>query len=213
MFNWDNIFKNSNTFKSNKPFPYGFIEDVFDRKFYDALCETFPKDDEKWYVPQDMTRSAKKRYFGSDVWGKAVDTDESLLSKEWNELHHYLFSKEFVDNMSRYSGIQLKGLRHFIFIVNGKGDFNMPHTHWGESQKNDGNGYDMTCLIYFAKGWNRGDPGGTYVSGSDDESSIIFEPPNLDNTMVSFKETPVSWHGSRYITKDVKRPSIQFTLY
>lgn len=211
MFNWNNILANSQTFKNNKPFPYGFIEEVLERDFYEKLRKTFPKEDDRWYIPQDMTRSAKKRYFGKDDWGVAVDSDDPSLSKEWNDFHHYLFSKDFIEKMSAYSGIKLTKLRHFIFIINGKGDFNMPHHHFGESQNNMG-GYKMTCLMYLAKDWNKGDPGGTYICANEDESSIIFEPHNLDNTMVLFKETPISWHGSRYITKDVKRPSIQFTL-
>ena len=43
-------------------------------------------------------------------------------------------------------------------------------------------------------------------------SKFIFEPSDLDNSWMCFSETPNSWHGSRYMTHDVSRPSIQFTM-
>jgi hypothetical protein len=213
MINWENVFKNSDTFKNNKPFPFGFVEEVLPRDFYEKLCESFPKEDEKWHAVQDYSRSAKKRYFGLDKKNSlAIDDRDPSLSEEWNIFHHYLTTKEFADNISKYTGIKLTGLRQFSFINNHKGDFNMPHTHWDDSQEGP-QSYKITFLMFFAKKWPKGEPGGTYVCASEDESSIVFEPPNLDNTMIGFKETRRSWHGSRYITKDLIRHSIQFTLY
>ena len=40
-------------------------------------------------------------------------------------------------------------------------------------------------FVYFSKDWEKGDPGGTYLSDGLDESKIIFEPCNLDNTALS----------------------------
>ena len=37
----------------------------------------------------------------------------------------------------------------------------------------------------------------------------MFEPYNLDNTMVILQDGPSSAHGTRYITKDVTRKAIQ----
>ncbi len=213
IINWKNMFENSETFKNNKPFPFGFVENVLIRNFYEKLYETFPVEDEKWHEVQDYSRSAKKRYFGLDKKNAlAVDDQDPSLSKEWNIFHHYLTTKEFVNNISKYTGIDLIGIRQFAFINNHRGDFNMPHFHWENSQKGK-ESYKVTFLMFFAKDWPKGEPGGTYVSANEDESSIIFEPPNLDNTIIGFKETPISWHGSRYITKDLIRHSIQFTLY
>ena len=80
------------------------------------------------------------------------------------------------------------------------------------NEKKENYAYNLTVLIYLAKGWKHGEAGGTYLASDEDESSIIFEPNNLDNTCVIFAETPRSFHGSRYMTKDTKRQSIQFTL-
>jgi len=113
--------------------------------------------------------------------------------------------------MSAFSGIKLKGFKHFAFMANEKGSFNMPHTHHATEEK-ENYSYNITILMYFAKGWKKGDPGGTYLASEEDESSIIFEPYNLDNTCVMFAESSHSFHGSRYMTQDAIRRSIQFTL-
>jgi len=214
MINWENVFRNSDTFKNNKPFQFGFVENFFHEDFYNELYNTYPEVDKDWFVPTAFDRTAKKRWFGAadpNSEQKSDDLEDHSLSKAWNEFFHYIHSKEFLGNMSKYSGIELTGFTHFGFIVNEKGSFNMSHTHHPDKQKKD-YAYNLTILIYFAKGWKHGEPGGTYIASDEDESSIIFEPYNLDNTCVIFAETPRSFHGSRYMTQDVQRKSIQFTL-
>lgn len=67
-------------------------------------------------------------------------------------------------------------------------------------------------MVYFSKGWKQGEPGGTYVASKEDEASILFEPYNLDNTMVIFHDSPYSVHGARYMEKDTERKALQITL-
>ena len=113
--------------------------------------------------------------------------------------------------MSEYTGLEVTKLRSFNFVLNRKGDFNLPHAHH-VGMKSEDYEYKFTVLIYFAKDWPKGAPGGTYITEGEDESTIIFEPTDLDNSWICFSETPNSWHGSRYMTHDVPRPSIQFTM-
>ena len=67
-------------------------------------------------------------------------------------------------------------------------------------------------MVYFSKNWKNGDPGGTYMATEEDESSIIFEPCNLDNSVAIFQDGPNAAHGVRYITKDVERHALSITL-
>ena len=211
IINWKNVFENSEVFKNNKPIPYGFVKNPFNTEFYDDLYRTYPEIDEKWKSPTSFERSAKKRHFGKGSSGNIIDEDDPSLSPSWNKLFHYVNSKEFAENMSKYTGLKIEKLRSFSFIKNGKGDFNSPHTHHPDVSPAQYE-YKITILAYFAKGWKKGEPGGTYISENEDESSIIFEPSDLDNTWICIAETPQTWHGSRYIEKDVIRNSIQFTL-
>lgn len=67
-------------------------------------------------------------------------------------------------------------------------------------------------MVYFSKNWQKGDPGGTYITPDEDESNMIFEPYNLDNSMVIFHDGPYAGHGVRYIEKDVEIKAIQIYL-
>jgi len=211
ILNWDNIFENLETFQNNQPFPYGFVKNPINEKFYDKLCETYPSVDDKWYSADDYSRSSIKRHFGKSKANNIVDEDDSTLSESWNKLFHYLNSEDAAEKMSTYTGLNVKKLRNFNFILNRKGDFNLPHAHHIGIKPEDYE-YKFTVLIYFAKDWVKGSPGGTYVSEGEDESTIIFEPTDLDNSWVCFAETQNAWHGSRYMTHDIPRPSIQFTM-
>jgi len=215
IIDWDKVFQNSETFKNNNPCPFGFVEDVFESDFYKNLQETYPKIDSNWYKPTHAGRSATKRGFGNHHANLGdefpEDHEDNNLSKSWNDLFHYLHTDEFFKHMTEYTGFTLTRLRHFGFIYNQKGDFNMPHIHHENTESKD-YAYKVTILAYFSKGWKKGEPGGTYISSEEDESTIVFEPYNLDNSWICFAETPRSWHGSRYQTHDTPRPSIQFTL-
>jgi len=67
-------------------------------------------------------------------------------------------------------------------------------------------------MVYFSKGWGQGDPGGTHMAGEEDESKIIFEPYNLDNSMAIFHDGQKAAYGVRLITKNVIHQAFQMTL-
>ncbi|MGB6785769.1 MAG: 2OG-Fe(II) oxygenase [Nitrosotalea sp.] len=203
IINWENLYKNSETFKNNKPFRFAFVEEVFHRPFYEKLYETFPNPDNSWEQNQFRRVSKMKPLLdGSDEL-----KEELHLSKEWNDFKTYMCSKEFLENFSNFIGIKVAKTLHSAFVVNTKGGFQLPHIDY------DGNyPHKIQIMLYFSKNWQKGDPGGTYICKNEDETSIIFEPYNLDNSMVCFEETLGSWHGTRYITKDVTRRALGIAL-
>ena len=46
IINWDNVFKQSQSFKNNEPFMFGFVEEFIQQEFYEKLFETYPKLDD-----------------------------------------------------------------------------------------------------------------------------------------------------------------------
>ncbi len=205
IINWDNIFEKSEEFKNNEPFRFTYIEQVFEQDFYDKLYESFPKFNEDWFVNNDYRRTAKTKYFYEENEGEPKE--DASLSPEWNELKKYINTQEFIKNFAKFSGLDLKKTVRSGFFANSKGDFQLPHIDEEGEFTNQ-----LQIMFYFAKGWQKNDPGGTYICENDDESSIIFEPWNLDNTMVCFEETLHSWHGTRYITKDVVRQACSASI-
>lgn len=207
IINWKNVFEQSESFQNNKPFKFGFIEEFFNRDFYEKLYETFPKPDDKWFDAKSMQKSKIMRHWGEVDENEIVSPGEDpSLSKEWNLFKKYVESDEFFENMRKFSGIPVNKLKHFSFTIKRKGDFQVSHMH------NTGPNI-LILMIYFTKGWKKGEPGGTYIATDfDDESSIIFEADNFDNTVTIFHDGPNAIHGVRRITKDVERKAVQLYL-
>lgn len=205
LINWENLFKKSNDFKKQKPFKFAFIEEFFVKDFYDKLYNTFPKLSE-FEDGSDNSKSQLVKYWGDSGRGKPVGKEEDpRFSKEWNRLFRYAHTKEFSENFRKFSGVPVTNMKQFLFISYRKGGFQLPHIHnVGPST--------LVLMFYFSKGWQKGDPGGTYMANGLDESKIIFEPYNLDNSLALFHDGPKAAHGTRYIVKDVERRALQITL-
>ena len=123
------------------------------------------------------------------------------MSNAWNYLIQYIQTDEFLDNFIKYSGIPNLKIKEFSFIAYKQGGFQLSHAHnIGPST--------LHWMSYFSKGWKKGDPGGTFMSTNEDESTIIFESYELDNTMAIFHDGPNAWHGTRYIENDVVRQAV-----
>ena len=207
IINWKNVFEQSESFQNNKPFKFGFIEEFFSRDFYEKLYETFPKPDDKWFDAKSMQKSKIMLNWGKVDKNEIVSPGEDpSFSKEWNLFKKYVESDEFFEKIRKFSNIPVNKLKHFSFSIKHKGDFQVSHKH------NTGPNI-LILMIYFTKGWKKGEPGGTYVATDfDDESSIIFEADNLDNTVTIFHDGPNAIHGVRRITKDAERKAVQLYL-
>lgn len=204
IINWEKVFEKSNEFKNTKPFKFGFIENVFHTEFYQKLFDTYPKLD-KFEDGSDYSRSQAVLQWGNTGRNVIQEGDDPNQSKEWNLFKKYAGSEEFVSNFRDFSGIPVNKLKFFKFIAYRKGGFQLPHIHnVGPST--------LIMMFYFSKGWKPGDPGGTYLAKDEDESSIIFEPQNLDNTVALFHDGPNAAHGCRLIEKDVERRALSITL-
>jgi hypothetical protein len=206
IINWENVFKNSEIFKNNPNFRFGFIEDFFVKDFYKKLYQTYPKIDETWIDGSDHSKSQLTKFWGKFGPKDVVEEgDDPSQSKEWNKFKKYAMTDEFINNFRKFSGVEVTKLKHFKFMSYQKGGFQLPHIH-------DVGPSTLVMMLYFSKDWSQGDPGGTYMSTELDESTIIFEPYNLDNSLALFQDGPNAAHGVRYIVKDVERRALQITL-
>jgi len=206
IINWDNIFAKSKEFQNNTPFKFGFIENWLQKDFYEKLYETYPKIDESWDTLSDLSKFQYYRLWGSAEKNVPVPSGpDPNLNEHWNLLKKTAESPEFCENFTKFSGVKVNRLKFFEFIAYRQGGFQLPHIH------NVGPN-TLILMIYFSKNWKKGSPGGTYMANETDESSIIFEPYNLDNSFALFHDSSTAAHGVRYITDDVQRRGLQITL-
>lgn len=206
IINWDNIFSKSSEFQTNTPFQFAFIENWLQKDFYEKLYETYPKIDDSWTISSDLSRLLFYRLGPSSKPNvPELPGDDPTLSKYWNQLKKTVESPEFCENFTKFSGVKVNRLKYFEFIEIKQGGFQLPHIH-------DVGPNTLILLMYFSKNWKHGSPGGTYMASELDESSIIFEPYNLDNSFAIFHDSPKAAHGVRYITDDVQRRALQIEL-
>ncbi len=205
IINWESVFSYSNTFKGNSPCKWAFIEEFFDRDFYEKLYKTFPKDEQMKRVTA-WDKDSMRTLWGDDKdESEPTDTKDSRFSESWNDFHQYLFTDEFINNMRKFSGIPVGRLKHFSMKISRKGDYQSPHIH-------DTGPSTLIFMVYFSKNWKKGDPGGTYITPEEDESKMIFEPYNLDNSAIVFQDGPYAGHGVRPLKEDTERHAIQIYL-
>ncbi len=206
IINWGSVSNQSDSFKNQTPFHFAFIEEFFERDFYEKLYETYPKIDETWTFAHTATKTQLTKYWNgigpNDVVGCE---DDPQYSEEWNKFKSYAQSEEFVEKIRKFSGVPINKLKFFHFMSYTKGGFQEPHFH------NVGPN-TLVFMVYLSKNWKKGEPGGTYMASGVDESSIIFEPYNLDNSTAVFLDGPKSAHGVRMITKDIERRALQMTF-
>ena len=206
IINWEKVFLYSNDFKNKSPCKWAFIEEFFHKEFYEKLYETFPKDDGTWERVSTWDKNSLRKLWSDDTDESSIsDIFDPNLSESWNEFHHYLFSDEFIQNIQKFSSVPVGRLKHFSMKISRKGDYQLPHIH------NVGP-TTLIFMIYFTKNWKKGDPGGTYITPEEDESKIIFEADNLDNTAIVFQDGPHSGHGVRPLKEGVERHAIQIYL-
>jgi hypothetical protein len=205
IINWKNLLSKSEDFQSNQPFKFGFIENIFETTFYNKLYESYPSLD-TFENGSDWSKSQLVRRWGNTLPKQYVDPgNDSTLSEEWNRLKQYAESDEFIENFRKFSGTRVNKLQMFHFLGYTQGGFQLPHIH------NVGPN-TLVLMFYFSKGWKKGQSGGTYMASEVDESKIIFEPYNLDNTLALFQDGPKAAHGTRVISENVERRALQITL-
>ena len=204
IVNWQNASSQSLNFKNSSPTKWAFIKEFLDRGFYEELYKTYPKFDDTWSEMDSYDRVGYRKFWKKDDERNHIQEYDSRYSESWNKFLKHAWSEEFIKKLVEVTGVEVTGLRHFCFMYAKKDGFQSPHIH---------NVSDKTLIvfIYFSKNWEEGDPGGTYLSDGRDESKILFEPYDLDNTSLFVLDGPNAAHGVRRITKDVERRAIQLT--
>ncbi len=206
VLNWERIFDKSDEFQSSTPTKWTFIENFFGEELYEGLEKTYPKFDGSWKSEDSWDKSAYRKFFGKvDENSNILEDEDSNYSDAWNKLVKYLHTDEFIQNIRKFSGVPITKIKKFQFTLIRKNGFQLPHIH-------DMGPSTLIIMAYFSKNWEKGSPGGTYIATEDDESKIIFEPYNLDNSALIFHDGPHAAHGVRKITKDVERRGIQIYL-
>ena len=209
IIDWEKVQQYSEEFKKNKPFKFIDIKNFFVSEFYEKLRQSYPKIDDTWLIENTVGSYKYAKNYNYNSKSEKMEIigyeNDSLISEDWKKLFQYLSSNDFIENFRKFSGLDVTNTKYAGFVAYKKGGFHIPHIH------NNGSNC-LIMLFYFNKNWPKGEGGGTYIATEEDESALIFEPSDLDNTMMVFQDGPNSAHGVRYITKDVVRQGFQLEM-
>jgi len=151
IINWQNVFKYSLEFQNKKPTRWAFIEEFFDRSFYEKLYNSYPKYDDTWGIKDSSDKNGFHKYWNKkEVSEVTENVEDKNFSESWNEFYRYLFTEEFIEKMRKFSGVPITRVKYFSFMYMRKRGFQLPHIHnVGPST--------LIFMIYFSKNWKKGD--------------------------------------------------------
>lgn len=204
LIDWEKIDKHSQEFKNKTPTKWIYFEDFFERDFYNELKNTYPRFDSSWELEDSYDKLSYRKYWKMDEKKIVLDGNDERYSKSWNKFMDLARSDDFCKKLSEFTGVKINRLKHFGFMLAKQNGFQLPHVH-------DVSDKTLMLFMYFSDGWEKNDPGATYLAKDLDEKNIIFETYNLDNTALFVLDGPDAIHGVRKITKDVERKAIQLT--
>ena len=178
-----------NQYQNARPFKHVCIENFLDLEVAESLLTDFPPFD----------REKARNEFG-EIGGKAVNTNLRVISPNYEKFYHYIFSAEFLKNMSELTGIpdligdpaMFGGGTH----ENCHGQELDPHVDFnyvsgGEAHRR------VNLLIYLNKDWQP-DWGGAieiHSNPREPETNEIQPYHLVFNRAVVFETNEYSWHG------------------
>jgi Rps23 Pro-64 3,4-dihydroxylase Tpa1-like proline 4-hydroxylase len=193
-----------------EPFPYFVVDNFLEEKFARSLLQEFPSFAEKFAIAEH-----------GRVGGKAVREDMRNLAEPFRELDRYFSSREFLDWMSRITGIP--DLIYDPDYIGGGTHENLP-------------GQDLSVHIDFnyhpTRGWHRRINALLYLNPEWEENwggalelwrepwsapskNKIAKIAPLWNRLAVFPTTESSWHGFETVRapQGKSRKSIALYLY
>lgn len=179
-------------------FKYCYIPNIFKEDVYNEMIRTFP-DVNKFKLVDKMSGGGRKRFYvGPDYYSGATRgclCHMESLPDIWKRAIHESASSELIDLFQEVSGISFNSLCNFGLTYGNKGCVQEPHLDGairpGEKKKGDTLS-TIACLLYFNE--KQGGSSGTCVYDID-RKTILFQVPDLRNSLFFFEQHPDSWHG------------------
>lgn len=179
-----------------KGFRYGYVENIFKDDIYESLIKTFPSVEKFRLVDKQSGGGHKRFYVGPNYntnlhWGCACHFDS--LPSVWRGVFNESASAEFLERLKWATGVNFNSLCNFGFAYGNEGCRQGAHLD-GAVRADDKNESHSTlaCLLYFNQ--KTGGSSGTCIYDAD-RITVLFQVPNLRNSMSFFEQHPDAWHG------------------
>ncbi|MEM1403792.1 MAG: 2OG-Fe(II) oxygenase [Pseudomonadota bacterium] len=205
----ESIGAKSQAYANAEPFPFVVIDNFLDRGFADALLEEFP-----------VTKEANKLNEFGKKGPKTVTRKMREVSPSYERLCDFMVSEEFVDAMSRITGIE-----NLISLPNEAGGAHEnrnnsvlePHLDYNYFGERSPLHRRLNVLLYLNKDWNP-DWGGNLQLHSNprewENNQIVANSPDF-NRCIIMETSEHSWHGFDKVSvpEGVSRKSISIYMF
>jgi|SRR3989344_974280 len=175
-----------------------FVENVFEKKFYDLLVEEWPK--------RYFFHPLSNIYKSYDKGFKDSDDLYFSLNPVIRQVKNYLRSEEFVQRITNLcaDGMERK-LFSFCLTQAYTHSSVIPHidTIGGQPEGR----YFINC-VFFVNGTGGENAGGLCILKDSEFKETIYEPTNLKNTLLIYRSDEPFYHGF----KPMRRGSFRWTI-
>lgn len=175
-------------FKNASPFPYVVLDNFLQKEYFDALANEIS-------VPGDATRG---KTFNTEYEKNKWISTNNELPPLLTDLISALNSKEWVDNLKRFTGIQSL-VQSFCgntllanYHVMKPGGFLAPHVDHAQDPET-GLPHVLNIILYLSPQWDPANGGSTLLydkCGKNIMAKVEYKP----NRAVIFLHTPYSFH-------------------
>lgn len=194
-------------------FRYGFVQNIFRGDVYEEIADTFP-DVETFTLKEieaDKAGGGQKRFYVGPVYYSGGDYGAthkfSKLSDVWKGILLESVSDEFTILLKDTTGISFNSLCNFGFAYGREGSVQEAHLD-GAVLKRKPLSATIACLLYLNR--EPSDISGTRVYDTDGKT-VLFEVPQLQNSLLFFEQHPDAWHGFPEVPAGVDRRIVSLT--
>ena len=180
--------KYAQTYQTNDPFPYIYIDDFFDPEYLDKVLGEFPSID----------KLKDKIYYSNPNEEKHATKGEGKFGEYTKRLVHYLNSEPFLEFLQEISGIKETLIPDPYFEGGGfheikPGGYLKIHVDFHKHKKTNLD-RRLNFLVYLNKDWEES-YGGHFELWERDMSKGAVKILPLFNRIAMFSTTGYSWHG------------------
>lgn len=194
-------------FQSAEPFPHMVIDDFLDADFVRALAASYPSYGEALVVGREFDALNER--------SKIQVTDSAKFPEPVSQLHQFLASSGFLQDLSEITGIpslladeELKGGGIHVTGPGGRLDVHIDF-NFDEARKYHRR---LNILIYLNEGWQSSWGGQLELWDRHVRQCHRVVEPEL-NRCVVFETSEISFHGVRPIKRSANRPRQSFAAY
>lgn len=196
----------NNICRSPSGFRYGFVSGILHKNAYSRLIAEFP-DTGRFVLVDKQSGGGRKRFYVGPHYASVKDygcvCHLRRMSALWKEVMRESASAAFIGLLSAATGVRCNSLCNFGFTYGNEGCMQETHID-GAVRADDPSLIKSTIACFLYCNADGGGVSGTRLYGTD-RTTVLFEVPDMYNSLFFFEQHPDAWHGFPAVPHGVSR--------